>query len=559
MYFFIRYTLSIILPFGLVISVHTPSAATETQAPTGSINGRVTIDGQAASGVAVILQPAEMNLPPSSANKVKTDQEGRFRLTGLAAGRYILTVLAPLYAVPNESGTNRPGKLITLATGETLEGIEIKLVRGGVITGRVTDPAGKPVIGSRVNVSDISENGRRSERFTPNNQFMLETDDRGIYRVYGLPPGRYKVSIWVTTKRTRYPETFYPGVTDETKASIIPLTSGQEVTGIDIKLGPVENTFEVSGQVVEAESGRPVPYAMIEQRYETVSTDGQSKRTSSSSGHQANAEGKFHLYGLMPGHYALQAIKDEKSRASSEPVSFDITQSNITDLEIKLRRAPDAGGSISGTLVIEGTTDPAILAKRVGVTIAAYVLNRELTSQQGSFGRVGADGSFKLEGVSTGTARIYPSYFPELGYLPLRVERDGVAQPNSIEIGPNEQITGMRVVATYGNGSINGRLQFEGGAKPSGICFYVHWRRAGETSNEVWISMDVDERGRFLIGHLPAGSYELEAGWNAASLCGATEMPKLNEVKQTINVTNDSETSVTLVIKLRTSEPRRKP
>src|SRR5207244_12335072 len=73
-----------------------------------------------------------------------------------------------------------------------------------VITGRVTDAENKPVVEERVSLQSVDENGAPS-RFgvfsSPNDQ-MYQTDDRGIYRIYGLPAGRYKVSVGRSEEHT---------------------------------------------------------------------------------------------------------------------------------------------------------------------------------------------------------------------------------------------------------------------------------------------------------------------------------------------------------------------
>jgi len=73
------------------------------------------------------------------------------------------------------------------------------------------------------------------------------TDDRGVFRVYGLAPGAYRVSVGQVASAegaisivgiggSQYAKTFYPGATDELKAAIIRVNEGTEATNIDIIL-----------------------------------------------------------------------------------------------------------------------------------------------------------------------------------------------------------------------------------------------------------------------------------------------------------------------------------
>src|SRR5256885_246767 len=78
-----------------------PQSSAEAREPTGSIAGRVTVAGKAAPKVTVMLLTFEqyiVGIPPIS--KTTTDEDGRFRLTRIPAGRYTVTPFAPLFIAP---------------------------------------------------------------------------------------------------------------------------------------------------------------------------------------------------------------------------------------------------------------------------------------------------------------------------------------------------------------------------------------------------------------------------------------------------------------------------
>src|SRR6185295_19190434 len=86
------------------------------------------------------------------------------------------------------------------------------------------------------------------------------TDDRGIYRMFGLMPGRYNVAAGrgdttfngqVSAGRSRYTQVFHPDATDQTKATVVEISEGTEATNIDITLGRALQTFTVAGRVVD--------------------------------------------------------------------------------------------------------------------------------------------------------------------------------------------------------------------------------------------------------------------------------------------------------------------
>src|SRR6185295_1131496 len=248
------------------------NAQTPGKSQTASISGRVTIDGKGVAGVTVAAATSSSQLDNRTVVKTTTDDDGKYQLPGLAAGQFTIMPLAKAFVVGTSGAYKQPGQSITVAEGETITKIDFALVRGGVITGRITDTDGRPVIGERVNVvaRGVPETGGP---VTVLEGSRNRTDDRGIYRIYGLSPGNYKVSIGQAANAgnvaimgmggSQYTKTFYPGVAEEAKATIIEINEGTEVSNIDIVAGKSARGFSVSGRVVDADSGEPVPSVFV--------------------------------------------------------------------------------------------------------------------------------------------------------------------------------------------------------------------------------------------------------------------------------------------------------
>jgi hypothetical protein len=76
--------------------------------------------------------------------------------------------------------------------------------------------------------------------------YFMQTDDRGIYRLYGLPAGRYLISAGSGGGPGEMPmriggvsitkRTYYPDSTEESQAKAIEVTPGSEAKDIDIRL-----------------------------------------------------------------------------------------------------------------------------------------------------------------------------------------------------------------------------------------------------------------------------------------------------------------------------------
>jgi Carboxypeptidase regulatory-like domain len=180
------------------------------QSGTASIGGLVTLSGKPASSVTVTLVELDAMrrseayrwqrdgaIAPPFQQRATTDAEGRYRLSNLPAGSYRLRVESKS-AVLASAGAGTE-KTITVDDGESREDVNFDFIRGGVITGRVTDENGKPLIAALIRVSVLREVPGGPDK-TPQFEMrrdghseMYQTDDRGIYRVYGLPKGRYIV------------------------------------------------------------------------------------------------------------------------------------------------------------------------------------------------------------------------------------------------------------------------------------------------------------------------------------------------------------------------------
>src|ERR1043166_1946694 len=196
-------------------------AADSKPKPNGSISGRITIDGKAAAGIPVAaIAGQSVNRRDAAAHAV-SDPEGNYQFSELAPGEYTVWTLTPaLVAEPTGAPNYFPYaggvKSILLGAGEIVTGIDLKLIRGSVITGRITTEDNKPVVDERISLQLLDANGnpRFGAIYSTYDQ-MFQTDDRGVYRIFALAPGRYKVSAGYDAatdgmiRGRRYDKTFY--------------------------------------------------------------------------------------------------------------------------------------------------------------------------------------------------------------------------------------------------------------------------------------------------------------------------------------------------------------
>ena len=478
--------------------------------PRGSVSGRVTIKENGVPGVAVGLRKGGdmMMMSREPFLRATTDHDGFYRFTNLTAGTYSVTPSVPAYVIARKEPQS---KAVLVGEDEAVENINFALVRGGVITGRVTDADGRPVIEQQVNVFMAENLEKRSKETPMYSERWAQTDDRGIYRVFGLSPGRYKVAAgrtddnafnFNTPERANYRQVFHPDATDDARATVIELSEGSEANNVDIALGPALRIFSASGVAVD-DKAMPVPNLRMEvqrkvgQRIEYVNAYSGS-----------NSRGEFLIEGLIPGKYVISINADQSgSDMQADPLTFEIADQDIAGLTLRLSK----GASLTGFIVIDNE-DKSLLSKLREVQLRAIGMS---SGGAGHFSPspIGPDGSFRLAGLPGGNINLMlgTMFNPVVkGFVIARVERDGIVTPSSrLEIKDGEQLTGVRVIVLYGTATLRGTVKLENGLLPEGARIMVRLAKPGETSGGGYRPAIADERGHFLLEGIPAGTYEL--------------------------------------------------
>lgn len=549
-------------PLTLLLTI-AATAAAQTNPPEGkeaaSVAGRVTQGGRPAPGADVVLLPGEWSPRMRPVARVKADDQGRYKLTGVPPGRYHLSPVSPGF-VFDELNTSSwmPGKVINLTAGEEVKDMDFALARGGVVTGRVTDSEGRPVVECYVTLIPADANERRKrQRQDP---LIYATDDRGVYRVWDLAPGRYLVYAGRSSDNTYalgdedaadfYPQTFHPSTTDESQARVVEVTAGSVAEQVDIALGKMLRTYEASGRVVD-DDGRALPGVYV--NVGPLSPDGREMTGHSSNTGRTDERGEFRAKGLMPGRWGAWGVGAAESDIVSgkqgatygDMVSFEVAERNVEGLELRMSR----GATVSGVVSIEGTSDPNVLAARSGMKLWVRVETPPGAASPPGHTRmdVKPDGTFQVTGLRPGRVH-FDLAWPRLkGLSPLHLKREGVDQPGGLEVRKGEHVKDVHIAYAYGTAVVRGQVQFRGGARPAGARFFAQTRRAGGTSPVTGWG-EVDALGRFVIENLSAGEYELLlVDVSTPDAPGDKRQPV---ARQAINVPDGGELRVTLLYDL---------
>ena len=140
------------------------------------------------SGVVAGVGPRRTGVSRSAV----TDANGEFSFPRLPAGQYQVAISHNQFLQLNY-GQRRfggQGTYIALAEGQHFIA-KASMQRGGAITGTVRSPEGEPIQSAQVRAWRYARaNGFRRLQ----TQGFAQTDDRGMYRMFSLPPGDYLIS-----------------------------------------------------------------------------------------------------------------------------------------------------------------------------------------------------------------------------------------------------------------------------------------------------------------------------------------------------------------------------
>lgn len=277
---------------------------------------------------------------------VVTDDDGRFVVRNLPAGRYSVVARKAAYldAAYGAKRPGRPGTAVSLDDAGTVD-VTIRMARGAVVEGILRGEDGDPIPATTVYALSPDEPGMLGPTALSRQQATATTDDRGVYRIYGLTPGEYIIaSVFSPTgdgeigryadaavdalldrlagsapgqptsikalphppaPAIGYAPTYYPGTTLFGDAARVRVVAGEERRGLDFTLAPVP-TVVMEGAVV----GDPQRLAAVQLSFVT---DGVRSFVGGSRPiltQRPGPDGRFRYTSVPPGRYTIYARSD---------------------------------------------------------------------------------------------------------------------------------------------------------------------------------------------------------------------------------------------------------
>ena len=343
----------------------------------GSISGQVVEHDtdRAMRRVQVILQPGESGLPALGET---TDEKGGFEFRNVPAGRYSLLAKRPGYLpsyFANTANTRLP-LLFPLLPGENLVGIVIRLRPAGVVSGVVRFTDAEPAVGVPVELyREYFYRGRHGFEKAA----TALTDDRGAYRLYGLPPGNYYVAAaysppdpgagvreqvkldanGLPLAEESFVTTYHPSTPRLLEAVPVRLRPGSELDNVSIFLAKAR-TVRVRGRIRSGLSGRVVSGATIRLRQRAPAGDAM---VDAPAAIRMSADNTFEILGLPAGSYLLLADSMEAGQRLTGRVPLTVAGNSIDNLELTIRPHPQ----LTGTVRAEGDAAVNLSTLRVSL------------------------------------------------------------------------------------------------------------------------------------------------------------------------------------------------
>lgn len=496
--------------------------------PAGKISGHVV--NQAGQPLADALVTVRTYGFGAASRTTTTDSDGTFQVTGLDSVAYLISASFPGYVTaPRDPDVNPIGYY---RVGES---VRLEMIKGGVITGTVTRSTGEPVVVVPVRAYMIRDSKGQPTRYgTPVQE--RNTDDRGVYRIYGLAPGAYLVTAGggrpsaynVSAYGTDVP-TYAPSSTRDTAAEVV-VHTGEERAAVDIRYRG-ETGHAVSGVVnSKLTVDQPQGFSIT-----LVSTFNGISQPSYSS-FQPPGDRGFSIYGVADGDYDAIAQSFLPATAEwilSEPRRIKVRGADVTGLELTASTL----GSIRGRVTLEDSKAPECKDKRrplFGETLVTPWHNEKAAKDQPRFvWALGAptlpdkQGDFTLRNLAPGQYRFNARPMVRYWYLKsISWQSSSSALPKAIQetqpadaarnwttLKAGDRLSGLTITLAEGAASLQGQIDVaEGQSLPSKMFVYLVPAER-EKSNDVlrFFTSIVSADRTFEMTNLAPGRYRIVA------------------------------------------------
>lgn len=563
----VRYVLALFLLLALSVmflSVQASANQTKQTAASkerkGSIKGRVVNEGgQAFANAIVSVDP--LSGADNDKRQILTEEDGSFQVKELAAIPYKITCQAEGYVEEKSDDT-----LLYHTIGDS---VTLQLKKGGVITGMVTDTKGIPIENAQVNITRVGDAREKPVRLAETYGRVI-TDDRGIYRFYGLYSGSYIVFVneignFEDEDTHEEISVYYPSAT-RNAAQIVKVSTGAEVDGINIiyrseRGHSISGTF--SGAMRKSNSSSKAYIKLIHAKSGTI-------EAGAWRGDETDRTFAFHS--VPDGEYYLLAQdQDDEPNAASAPRQITVKGDDITGIELVL--VPFA--SLEGRFSIE--TLPESPNKALCKEVTQSSLEEIILTVAGNNAKnlkqlppwliensnstvPDEKGMFIFRSLAPGQYRFGLSllredlYIRSINVRPTTIKDSNKGQRSTIDLKTGERATGTAITLARGAARLQGRIAPANESDKIPLRVYLVPSEA-EYADQDWrfAETNVQSDGTYTFKNLAPGHYRFVL--RAANKEEASEAlyPKISDAPSRKILQREAE-SANLAVELQTCQ-----
>jgi hypothetical protein len=511
--------LAIVFGCATIVCAQSEPAEKSSDANTkGTITGRVVDEnGQPMPNTQVSIS----GYGGSARQVVTSDADGKFRATDLSRMSYLISASSPAYVA-----RPRDPDLDPIGYYHIGDSVRLEMMKGGVITGSVTRANGEPIVSISVYAYMIRDYRGQAPRYS-SPVGRQQTDDRGIYRIYGLASGTYivaagggRASGYQVNPFAMDAVTFAPSSTRDTAAEVS-VNAGEEDSGVDIRYRD-EPGHTVSGTVANANA------ADQEQGFTIMLTSVlNGLEQTAASAYQPGGTHGFMFTGVADGDYQViaQTYSPAGGWSLSESQRVRVKDADLTGIELTVKPL----ASIRGAVVLEDSKVAECQGKRRPVfgeiVIGAYHNEKNVAKDQPqSIWGLGApvtpdgQGTFTLRNLAAGQYRFITRPSAKYWYLrsiawpstskAAQANRPLDAARNWTTVKTADKLSGLNITFAAGAASLQGRIETSAGKLPPRAFVYLAPAEPEQREDilRYFVSLAAED-GTFDLGNIPPGSY----------------------------------------------------
>ena len=448
---------------------------------------------------------------------------------------------------------NDPGAILTLRSGQVVKDLLFRLIPAAVISGRIMDEDAEPLPG--VNVSALREVYDQGKREL-GTRAVAETNDLGEYRLYGLAPGRYFVSVvypqWSRLGESDeseegeastqgYAKMYYPGTPEAAQASTIVVKQGEEIPSVEMLLRQVL-VHRIRGHVYNQITHKPGVGTNLILR---LKTRGNEWDVGQQQTNVQKQDGTFEIPAVVPGSYVLTGYWFDEGKIYSTTTPLDVGNADIEGLSVTI--AP--GVAISGQIIWEGKAS----LEKDELSVIPELEDSSVFFLSGT--RVSPANFFTLKDLGDGTYCVRVTgeskdcYIKEIRYGPSDAQDDGFTVARSAPAN-------LEITISSRGARIQGTASDSDGLPAAGVWVVLVPSAPHRLHHRLYKSQSTDQYGRFDLRGIAPGDYKLftwdeveEGAWEDADF-----LKPFEEKGEKVSVQEGDSKSVNLT-EIKTASP----